>query len=268
LQDAPGTRFSDSNTNYVLLGLVIEHATHNSLGAVLQQRIIRPLGLRHTRYELGTLHGKHLHGYETFSPAIGTPGPDGRIDMQPVNGTGYDASGALTSTVGDLSQYLRALLGGRLLRPTQLRAMQALTPAPFAPGPNPPPFSPSYWGLGLEGTTTRCGRIYGGTGGVLGYGAIMTGTPAGHRTVTLGVNELQSLPGLVTVLQREILPLICPPPRTTDGPAAIDQRARLDPSRVTDTTPRTTSFRPVAIVDAHRVETCLVVLAWRSVAGR
>ncbi len=155
------------------------------------------------------LHGNHLHGYETFSPAIGTPGPDGRIDMQPVNGTGYGASGALTSTVGDLSRYLRALLDGRLRRPAQLRSMQALKPAPFAPGPNPPPFSPSYWGLGLEGTTTHCGRIYGGTGGVLGYASNMTGTPGGHRIVTLAVNQLESLPGLVDVLQREIVPLIC-----------------------------------------------------------
>jgi hypothetical protein len=38
----------------------------------------------------------------------------------------------------------------------------------------------------------------------------MTGTPGGHRIVTLGVNELESLPGLVAALQREVLQLICP----------------------------------------------------------
>ena len=48
---APGEKFSYSNTNYTLLGLIIEAVTGNDAAAELRLRIIEPLGLRHTFLE-------------------------------------------------------------------------------------------------------------------------------------------------------------------------------------------------------------------------
>jgi D-alanyl-D-alanine carboxypeptidase len=61
----PGTAFSYNNTNYVLLGLVIERVTGRPYGTEVASRILRPLGLRHTEVP-GTrtrLPEPHAHGY-------------------------------------------------------------------------------------------------------------------------------------------------------------------------------------------------------------
>ena len=42
----PGTEFDYSNTNYVLLGLVLEQVTGKPIGELYRQRIIEPLGLK------------------------------------------------------------------------------------------------------------------------------------------------------------------------------------------------------------------------------
>src|SRR5436190_2298941 len=48
----PGTNWSYSNTNYIVLGLVVERETGKSLGQVLQERILTPLGLTSTSFPL------------------------------------------------------------------------------------------------------------------------------------------------------------------------------------------------------------------------
>jgi len=54
---APGTGFHYSNTNYVLLGMVIEKVTHHSWEDQVTRRIIKPLGLHHTFAPGGRLEG-------------------------------------------------------------------------------------------------------------------------------------------------------------------------------------------------------------------
>ena len=46
----PGTRWSYSNTNYILAGLIVEAATGATLGQVLDRRLSEPLHLRHTTF--------------------------------------------------------------------------------------------------------------------------------------------------------------------------------------------------------------------------
>ena len=46
----PGTRYSYSNTNYILAGLIVEAATGSTLGRVLDRRLFTPLRLRHTAF--------------------------------------------------------------------------------------------------------------------------------------------------------------------------------------------------------------------------
>src|SRR3954468_4066681 len=45
---APGTGWSYSNTNYIVMGLILQRVTHRPVSTLLRQRIVRPLGLRHT----------------------------------------------------------------------------------------------------------------------------------------------------------------------------------------------------------------------------
>jgi len=45
---APGQDIHYSNTDYILLGLLIEQITHRPVDEVLQQRIFAPLHMDHT----------------------------------------------------------------------------------------------------------------------------------------------------------------------------------------------------------------------------
>jgi D-alanyl-D-alanine carboxypeptidase len=61
----PGTVRSYSNTNYILLGMVIEKSTGSSYGAQIEQRIVRAVGMRHTMVpdHDAALPEPHAHGY-------------------------------------------------------------------------------------------------------------------------------------------------------------------------------------------------------------
>src|SRR5262249_14388195 len=63
----PGARWSYSNTGYILLGLIVERATGNPLGAELRRRVFVPLRLRTTSFDTRPrIAGRHAHGYTRF----------------------------------------------------------------------------------------------------------------------------------------------------------------------------------------------------------
>jgi D-alanyl-D-alanine carboxypeptidase len=174
---APGAGWSYSSTNYVLLGLVAERATHRSVPTLVRQRITGPLGLRDTFLPARSpdIPGVHAHGYLPPSMTGGT-----YRDITRVSPTALGSGGALVSTPDDLRRFYRALLGGRLLRPAQLAEMRTTTPA-----------WPGYgYGLGLYTRTTPCGQIWGHDGGAPGYETIAWNDASGRRGFVLAVPTL------------------------------------------------------------------------------
>lgn len=119
LRSTPGEKFEYSNTNYTILGLVIEKTAGRSYDAFLKEHIFVPLKLTDTGYDFGkerlpvSALGYSKRGDEVV--------PASAISMQ----VPY-AAGALYSTVGDLYKWQEALLGGKLLKKESLTAM--LTP--------------------------------------------------------------------------------------------------------------------------------------------
>ena len=111
----PGTAWSYSNTNYVVLGLLIERVTGTSVARQLERRLIRPLGLRHTWFPNRTaaLPPPRLHGYMPLD--LAEPLVDDDITW--FNPSFFWASGALVSNVDDLDRFYDALFDGRLLPP-------------------------------------------------------------------------------------------------------------------------------------------------------
>ena len=143
---APGAGWSYSNTNYFVVGLIVEAATGRKLESELRRRIFVPLRLRATSLDtVPRIAGSHAHGYFV-----------GPLEDVTVGSPSYVwAAGALVSTADDVARFFRALLGGRLLRPDLLRAME--TTVADAPG-----FS---YGLGLQKVKTPCGVSWGHSGG-------------------------------------------------------------------------------------------------------
>jgi D-alanyl-D-alanine carboxypeptidase len=183
---APGKRFSYSNTNYILAGLVIERVTGRRLAGQLQQRIVGPLGLGDTELPVTkqTITGPHVHGYLPRDKGWRvSDGPAGLVDVTKMDPSWAWAAGAMVSTTADLARFYQALLGGRLLDPEQLQAMQTTVDASqqFGHGVR--------YGLGLTLLRPGCATELWGHGGALaGYRTTAFSTKDGDRQLVATTN--------------------------------------------------------------------------------
>jgi D-alanyl-D-alanine carboxypeptidase len=163
----PG-RYSYSNTDYVVLGMVIQQVTGDSYAAEAERRIIVPLGLTGTSFP----------GSRTFLPA-----PHGRAytadgsDVTRLDPRVAGAAGELVSTLADLDRFYAALLGGRLLSPYWLHEM---TDTRTAHG---------RYGMGLFPVKLPCGTtVWGHNGRITGSYVRTAATVGGRHVLTFRVN--------------------------------------------------------------------------------
>jgi D-alanyl-D-alanine carboxypeptidase len=168
--DKPGSQYDYSNTNYLLIGEIIQKATGRTYAEEIERRLIRPLKLNGTTMP-GTspwIRGPHLHGY--------VPKDGGLIDFTEMNPTLFGAGGDLISTTHDLNRFFAALLGGHLLPARLLHEMKT------------PGTKDGTYGLGLSWHTTACGvRVYGNDGDALAYQAYSFSTADTRRQATIAV---------------------------------------------------------------------------------
>ncbi|OUD04417.1 peptide hydrolase [Streptomyces swartbergensis] len=152
----PGTGWSYSNIGYVLLGMVIEKATGHTWHDQVRDRLLKPLGLRHTYHpgDSPAVRNPHARGYQRFG-----------TKPKLVDVTLYEdpnASGGLIGTTADLNRFFRDLLGGKVLKPAQLREMKRTVPLNDA---FQLPYPGARYGLGLMKNKLPCGGWAWGHGG-------------------------------------------------------------------------------------------------------
>lgn len=114
---APGAEYHYSNTNYVLLGLIIEAVTGNAVEDEIQRRILGPLGMTGSSFpRTGTvaMTPPFSHGYWPLMSG-------GFQDITEIEPSSHWTSGAIVSNVYDMAVWVRALATGQLISP----AMQA-----------------------------------------------------------------------------------------------------------------------------------------------
>ena len=120
----PGSAFDYCNTNTVLLGVVVEKVSGQSLASFIEQHILKPEGLAHTVFPAGAeFPSPHSQGYLKL--------PDGKIvDATDWNPSWGWASGNMISTLDDLRVWTRDLALGKLLSPAMKRERDRFLPAP------------------------------------------------------------------------------------------------------------------------------------------
>ncbi|GGQ09300.1 serine hydrolase domain-containing protein [Streptomyces roseolilacinus] len=167
---APGRGWKYSNTNYVLVGMLIEKVSGRSWQQEVERRILRPLRLGGTVMPTTSprIPGPHAKGY--------LPLPEGPADVSLLDPSVAGAAGGGISTTADLNRFLAALLGGRLLPKAQLAEMLEAVPAAE--------LGASY-GLGIIRYDTACGPVWGHPGGIPGYSTFLLGTQDGRRQFAL-----------------------------------------------------------------------------------
>jgi D-alanyl-D-alanine carboxypeptidase len=158
----PGTSTAYSNSDFVVLGLIVEKVTGRPLDQVVTKRIIRRLQLRSTSY--GTAHAQRT------TPWLGQVENFGR----PVSG-----DGGIISTVSDLATFFRALLGGKLLPRQQLAAMTRTISTDR---------SDLRYGLGIWRYRIPCGFAW-GHGGLFSYQVDVEVARDGSKAVVWALND-------------------------------------------------------------------------------
>ena len=184
----PGGPYRYSNTNYIVLGEIIEQVSGNTWDSEVATRITEPMGMTHT----SNITDERRPGYVVVDGSF----VDATTIAHPTVG---GAAGSLQSTSRDLLVFATALAEGTLLTPDSQAAMQA-----FIPGEDLSQLGILHsYGLGLEQYANADITVIGhlGTGeahsAFLGYDpdhgtavAVMTNTAVGGPQGIIAIESL------------------------------------------------------------------------------
>jgi CubicO group peptidase (beta-lactamase class C family) len=156
----PGTCFHYAHTNLSVLSTVIAKVTGNSAEEEIRERVLEPLGLRHTQISrYAAFPGPALHSYTTergFYEDATFWTPSWTIG----------AGQVMSATIGDVARTARAVGSGELISPAAARERVANTSAGL-PGTKPE----YYYGLGelIDGDWVVQNPMLNGYTGVMAY---------------------------------------------------------------------------------------------------
>jgi D-alanyl-D-alanine carboxypeptidase len=182
----PGTQYEYSDTDNIVLGMIVEAAAGRSYEQELSSRVLDPMELQATVLPNSPeMPDPHAEGYEY------PPESEGAGELENVT-TALDpsaawASGALVSTPSDLSRFFRGLLGGELVGEGTLEQMKetlAGEGSPSGPGTK-------RAGLGIFSYELPCGEVWGHTGQFPGYQAFGAADPDGSGALAMMANATQ-----------------------------------------------------------------------------
>ena len=180
---APGRGYQYSDTNYIILGAILERVTHQSVQRDLQQLIARPLGLATPTFvPTPAARAQIAHPYLLR--------PNGSLTSQWIPGYGVSSAvwgpvftdGGLASSALDLARFANALLAGRLLDPSSLAQLTHI--------------GRGNYGFGIRGRSFD-GRLWLGHAGYFGgYQAEGWSDPARHLSIAVTSNFEKAGAGL------------------------------------------------------------------------
>ncbi len=192
LDFAPGTRFSYTNTGYILLGRVVEKVSGEPLGKFLQTHIFTPLGMTQTVFEPKS-SDHPLPSYVRF--CLGAP------ELAVVEAQGWiGGAGAIHSTPTDLAKWDLALMEGKILKPESFQQM--ITPRTLKSG------EVSNYGCGQGVQEHNGSKSFGHGGAVGGFIADNIFIPASHSAFIIMTNFED---GQVAAIRGHIVPSLMPP---------------------------------------------------------
>ncbi|MES4891138.1 serine hydrolase domain-containing protein [Streptomyces sp. NPDC096012] len=173
---APGRKFSYSNTNLILLGLVVEKESGQRLGDYIDQHILGPAGMRNTLFPTGNeFPAPHAHGYTDQTA-------DGKVaDATDWNPSWGWAAGAMISTLDDLRIWAPTVATGRLPDGRRMispatQKQRLVTPPTTIPG--------AGYGLGVFDVQGWIGH----NGSLPGYESLTVYLPATRTTLVVLLN--------------------------------------------------------------------------------
>ncbi|HVX32488.1 MAG TPA: serine hydrolase domain-containing protein [Solirubrobacterales bacterium] len=201
LEFKPGTRYEYSNTDNIVVGLMVEAVTKRSYASELRRIVLGPAKLAQTSLPTKVkIPSPFIHGYVTEA------GAEPQDVSEFLNPSGAWASGAIISTPQNLNAFIRADLGLRFFdqaeQEQQMRWWPGGESSPPGPGKNSA-------GLALFRYQTRCGTVYGHTGNFPGYTQFAAATADGSAAVTTSLNIPAPTGKLLAQLRRVQTEAVC-----------------------------------------------------------
>ena len=154
-----GTKYSYSDMNYIIAGLVFEAATGKKLFAEVDRRIIKPFHLNLTSPIEGHTTENLARGQISPKNPLGLSGETIRDGHEVLAFQAEYAGGGLISNPGDLVRFAKLLFEGHVLSKRQLDQMLDGQPAE----------KDAKYGLGVEFSSSKAGPVYGHDGWTFGY---------------------------------------------------------------------------------------------------
>jgi D-alanyl-D-alanine carboxypeptidase len=175
----PGTRCAYSNTNYVLLGGIIEQLTQLPVAQAFEHWLLIPLRLRRTLLDMNDSAAGLIDGYGR-DPTSGQVIPMTHL----LHPSGAHAAGALVATATDLIYFSQAVLAGSFLHPETVQAMRqmiSVTTPQYA-------FATGY-GLGVSALRLGDEEAYGHPGNIPGYSSLVAYLPKRDLHLAILLNQ-------------------------------------------------------------------------------
>jgi CubicO group peptidase (beta-lactamase class C family) len=199
-----GTMEIYSNTNFWLLGLIIEKASGMRYGDYIEKKIFEPLGM--TR----SMHCDRAKNIPRRAYGYGMRAGFARRAADIVH-TGTYAAGAICSTAEDMITWLKALHGGKALSPKSYAEM--ITPSKLNDG------TPLRYSMGLMvGQDSRGLNYIGHDGGGFGFSSVANWYPDARLAVVVLTN---SEPDTIAAVAADLAAAVLPAPRPA-GPFTGD----------------------------------------------
>ncbi|MGH0949950.1 serine hydrolase domain-containing protein [Bacillus mycoides] len=188
LELEPVKGWSYSNTNMVIVGLIIQKITGESYAEQIKKRIIEPLSLKETVLPGSSMDipKKNARGYLNTGDKL--------VDITLFNPSFANASGEMISTGEDMTTFFHALLSGKLLTPEIQKEMVTNTvDTPLG-----------KYGLGIHATKLPDGtEVWGHGGGIPGFTNFAGGTEDGQHVISININVLGAEKQISNILASE-----------------------------------------------------------------
>jgi D-alanyl-D-alanine carboxypeptidase len=182
-----GKGWSYADTNYILVGMIIERVTASDLYALVDRRLLGPRHLELTSPSTSRVLEGLVPGYSTKGSPFGIEGPsirDGKVIFNPQCEW---AGGGFISTSEDLARWAHMLYGGDVLKKKSLEMLEVGVPAETGPG--------DQYGLGVQIRKSEWGTSLGHSGWFPGYLSDMEYFPSRRLAVAVQINtdDMRSL---------------------------------------------------------------------------
>lgn len=188
----PTSGYNYSDTNYLILGMIIEKVTHDSFSHQLEEKILKPLQLKETYYVtksftsqfLGKMPESYYYGKTGVNLQRAQMGTDVNLSMA-------GPAGAIVATTADVAYWIKALFSSNFLPSRQQRELKSLVSMKTGKSiTEVSPEDPNGFGLGVvQGYNPKLGKYWYYEGDTVGFRVIYVYHPCNKKAVIIALNS-------------------------------------------------------------------------------